>query len=105
MGAWPGLDERPEIVHSARDWLAKLSLVAAGAGLTTVPAMLAEAVPDGVRVLPVRGGPPGTAPLPAGQAAGPAARARRPPRRSTAGRRAHTIDAARRAVTCPSPRT
>ncbi|MET8864806.1 LysR family transcriptional regulator [Nonomuraea sp. NPDC004580] len=56
MGAWPGLDERPEIVHSARDWLAKLSLVAAGAGLTTVPAMLAEAVPDGVRVLPVRGG-------------------------------------------------
>ncbi|MFB4280483.1 LysR family transcriptional regulator [Nonomuraea sp. MTCD27] len=57
MGAWPGLDERPRIAHSARDWLAKLGLVAAGCGLTTVPASLAPAVPPGVRVLPVRGGP------------------------------------------------
>lgn len=57
MGAWPGLDERPEIAHSARDWLAKLALVAAGCGLTTVPAMLETVVPPGVRVLPVRGGP------------------------------------------------
>ncbi|MEV0819745.1 LysR family transcriptional regulator [Nonomuraea rubra] len=57
MGAWPGLDERPEIAHSARDWLAKLALVAAGCGLTTVPAMLESVVPPGVRVLPVRGGP------------------------------------------------
>jgi DNA-binding transcriptional LysR family regulator len=32
-------------------------LVAAGCGLTTVPALLAAAVPPGVRVLPVRGGP------------------------------------------------
>src|SRR4051812_34460025 len=30
MGVWPGLDERPEIAHTARDWLAKLRLVAAG---------------------------------------------------------------------------
>ncbi|WP_205624231.1 LysR family transcriptional regulator [Amycolatopsis vancoresmycina] len=57
MGVWPGLDERPEIAHTARDWLAKLNLVAAGCGLTTVPASLAEAVPPGVRVLDVRGGP------------------------------------------------
>lgn len=57
MGVWPGLDERPEIAHTARDWLAKLQLVAAGCGLTTVPAVLASAVPPGVRVLPVRGGP------------------------------------------------
>ncbi|WP_405920752.1 LysR family transcriptional regulator [Streptomyces longwoodensis] len=57
MGVWPGLDERPEIVHTARDWLAKLQLVAAGCGLTTVPAALAPAAPGGVRVLPVRGGP------------------------------------------------
>ncbi|MFC8513825.1 LysR family transcriptional regulator [Streptomyces sp. NPDC057257] len=57
MGVWPGLDERPEIVHTARDWLAKLHLVAAGFGLTTVPAVLAPAAPAGVRVLPVRGGP------------------------------------------------
>ncbi|MFF7974253.1 LysR substrate-binding domain-containing protein [Streptomyces sp. NPDC007905] len=57
MGVWPGLDERPEIAHTARDWLAKLHLVAAGCGLTTVPAALAPAAPPGVRVLPVRGGP------------------------------------------------
>lgn len=57
LGVWPGLDERPEIAHTARDWLAKLHLVAAGCGLTTVPATLAAAAPPGVRVLPVRGGP------------------------------------------------
>jgi DNA-binding transcriptional LysR family regulator len=57
MGVWPGLDERPEIAHTARDWLAKLNLVAAGCGITTVPAALASAVPAGVRILPVRGGP------------------------------------------------
>jgi DNA-binding transcriptional LysR family regulator len=57
MGVWPGLDERPVIAHTARDWLAKLHLVAAGCGLTTVPASLAPAVPAGVRILSVRGGP------------------------------------------------
>ncbi|MFI0165828.1 LysR family transcriptional regulator [Streptomyces sp. NPDC017095] len=57
LGVWPGLDERPEIAYTARDWLAKLHLVAAGCGLTTVPAALAAAAPPGVRVLPVRGGP------------------------------------------------
>ena len=57
MGVWPGLDERPEIAHTARDWLAKLQLVAAGCGITTVPASLTTVVPAGVRVLPVHGGP------------------------------------------------
>lgn len=57
MGVWPGLDERPEIAHTARDWLAKLQLVGAGCGLTTIPALLAPATLPGVRVLPVRGGP------------------------------------------------
>jgi DNA-binding transcriptional LysR family regulator len=57
MGVWPGLDERPQIAHTARDWLAKLHLVAAGCGITTVPAALASATPPGVRILPVRGGP------------------------------------------------
>jgi DNA-binding transcriptional LysR family regulator len=57
MGVWPGLDERPEIAHTARDWLAKLHLVAAGCGITTVPAALTSAAPAGVRILPVRGGP------------------------------------------------
>jgi DNA-binding transcriptional LysR family regulator len=57
MGVWPGLDERPEIAHTARDWLAKLHLVAAGCGITTAPASLARAAPPGVRILPIRGGP------------------------------------------------
>jgi DNA-binding transcriptional LysR family regulator len=57
MGAWPGLPERPETAHVARDWLTKLQLVAAGCGLTTVPQSMAAAVPPGVRLLTVRGGP------------------------------------------------
>ena len=57
MGVWPGLDERPVIAHTVRDWLAKLQLVAAGAGLTTISASMASAVPPGVRVVSVRGGP------------------------------------------------
>ncbi|NEB81916.1 LysR family transcriptional regulator [Streptomyces sp. SID14478] len=57
MGVWPGLDERPDIVLTARDWLAKLRLVAAGCGLTTVSSTLAPVAPPGVRILPVRGGP------------------------------------------------
>ncbi|GAA3440355.1 LysR family transcriptional regulator [Kutzneria kofuensis] len=57
LGVWPGLPERPEIVHVARDWLTKLQLVAAGCGLTTVPASMTAAMPANVRVLSVRGGP------------------------------------------------
>ncbi|MDX3663615.1 LysR family transcriptional regulator [Streptomyces sp. ID05-26A] len=57
MGVWPGLDERPVVAHTARDWLAKLHLVGAGLGITTVPTSLTEVLPAGVRVLPVRGGP------------------------------------------------
>ena len=57
MGVWPGLDERPVVAHTARDWLAKLQLVAAGLGITTVPAALVTALPAGVRIVPVRGGP------------------------------------------------
>ncbi|MFS8095636.1 LysR family transcriptional regulator [Lentzea alba] len=57
MGVWPGLDERPVVAHTARDWLAKLQLVAAGFGITTIPTSLGAVLPDGVRILPVRGGP------------------------------------------------
>src|SRR5580692_7855886 len=56
MGVWPGLGERPKITHTARDWLTKLHLVAAGCGLTTVPASFAAIAPPGVRILAVRGG-------------------------------------------------
>ncbi|MEV0051941.1 LysR substrate-binding domain-containing protein [Saccharopolyspora shandongensis] len=37
LGIWPGLPGRPRIRHTARDWSTKLHLVAAGAGITTVP--------------------------------------------------------------------
>ncbi|MEU8225980.1 LysR family transcriptional regulator [Kribbella sp. NPDC048915] len=57
LGVWPGLDERPVIAHTARDWLAKLQLVATGAGLTTIAATMTPVVPAGVRVVTVRGGP------------------------------------------------
>ncbi|WP_030899035.1 LysR family transcriptional regulator [Streptomyces sp. NRRL F-5126] len=57
MGVWPGLDERPHVTHTARDWLAKLQLVAAGAGLTTVSVLHSGVAPPGVKILPVRGGP------------------------------------------------
>lgn len=57
LGVWPGLDERPRIAHVTRDWLAKLHLVAAGCGLTTAPALIAGAAPEGVRLLPVADGP------------------------------------------------
>jgi DNA-binding transcriptional LysR family regulator len=56
LGVWPGLEGRPDVAHIARDWLTKLQLVAAGCGLTTVPAVIAAAAPAGVRVLAVRGG-------------------------------------------------
>jgi DNA-binding transcriptional LysR family regulator len=57
LGVWPGLAGRPDVVHTSRDWLTKLRLVAAGCGLTTVPGGMVAAVPAGVRVLAVRGGP------------------------------------------------
>jgi DNA-binding transcriptional LysR family regulator len=55
MGVWPRLPGRPRIAHTARDWLTKLQLVAAGCGLTTVPAGMAAAVPAGVRLVEVEG--------------------------------------------------
>ncbi|GIH16192.1 LysR family transcriptional regulator [Rugosimonospora africana] len=57
LGVWPGLGGRPRVAHSTRDWLAKLQLVAAGCGITTVPLSMLPAMPEGIRVLPVRGGP------------------------------------------------
>ncbi|MEU3645166.1 LysR family transcriptional regulator [Lentzea sp. NPDC034063] len=54
FGVWPGLDERVTVAHIARDWLAKLQLVASGAGITTLPEPLATLVPQGVQVIRVR---------------------------------------------------
>lgn len=57
LGIWPGLPGRPRIHHAARDWLTKLHLVAAGAGITTVPATLLSAIPSGVRLVTLDGVP------------------------------------------------
>jgi DNA-binding transcriptional LysR family regulator len=57
LGVWPGLARRPRVVHSTPDWLAKLQLVAAGAGITTVPPLLLPVLPPGIRVLRVSDGP------------------------------------------------
>ncbi|MGZ0199547.1 hypothetical protein ACNFR7_04955 [Streptomyces sp. RM1] len=51
LGVRPGLPGRPRIVHSARDWLTKLQLVARGFGVTTVPVRLAPVLPPGVSLL------------------------------------------------------
>jgi DNA-binding transcriptional LysR family regulator len=56
LGVWPGLAGRPRVAHSAKDWLTKLQLVAAGCGLTTVPGSLAAVLPEGVQLLQVSDG-------------------------------------------------
>ncbi|HWN33359.1 MAG TPA: LysR family transcriptional regulator [Pseudonocardia sp.] len=48
LGAWVAADWTPEVAFTARDWAAKLGLVAAGLGVTIVPGLSAAAVPDGV---------------------------------------------------------
>ncbi|MFI7405443.1 LysR family transcriptional regulator [Streptomyces sp. NPDC049541] len=58
LGVWPGLPGRPRIIHSARDWLTKLQLVAGGFGVTTVPSRLSPVLPPGVSLLRVDGAPP-----------------------------------------------
>jgi DNA-binding transcriptional LysR family regulator len=57
LGIWPGLPGRPRAHHASRDWLTKLQLVAAGAGITTVPATLQSAIPPGVRLVDLDGVP------------------------------------------------
>ncbi|MFF1922872.1 LysR family transcriptional regulator [Streptomyces sp. NPDC058221] len=57
LGVWPGMPGRPRIVHSARDWLTKLRLVAGGFGITTVPVRMSAVLPPGVSLLQVEGAP------------------------------------------------
>ena len=57
LGVWPGLAHRPDVRYVVRDWLAKLSIVAAGLAITTVAPVSLVGLPEGVRVLAVRGEP------------------------------------------------
>ncbi len=53
FGAWPTLD-RPRVGYRARTWPTRFGLVAAGLAVSLVPGVAADAVPRGVRWLPVR---------------------------------------------------
>ena len=75
LGVWPALPGRPRIVHSARDWLTKLHLVAAGFGVTTVPPYLGRVLPPGVALLRVEGTAPEVRRLLAARPPGAAPRA------------------------------
>jgi DNA-binding transcriptional LysR family regulator len=58
FGVWPGV-EAPRIAFTARNWPTRLGLVAAGLGIALVPGIAADAVPRGVRWIPVRDHPGG----------------------------------------------
>ncbi len=49
--------DRPDIRYVVRDWLAKLQIVAAGLAITTIAPIMLDALPDGIRVVAVRGEP------------------------------------------------
>src|SRR5207237_549968 len=57
LGVWPGLAERPDVRYVVRDWLAKLQIVAAGLAITTLAPITLELLPNGVKVVAVRGEP------------------------------------------------
>ncbi|MET7680408.1 LysR substrate-binding domain-containing protein [Streptomyces sp. NPDC005423] len=52
FGAWPTL-ANPNIVRTSRSWSTRLGLVAAGLGITVIPALAVPALPTGVRTVPV----------------------------------------------------
>ncbi|THG34033.1 LysR family transcriptional regulator [Glaciibacter flavus] len=58
LGVWPGLDHRAEIRYRTTDWLTKLQLVAHGLAVTTVPPLLADALPRNTLMLEVTDVPP-----------------------------------------------
>ncbi|MFV2175253.1 LysR family transcriptional regulator substrate-binding protein [Actinomadura sp. LOL_016] len=50
LGAWTDSARRPEVAFVARDWIAKLGLVAAGLGVTVVPGVAVPALPPTIAV-------------------------------------------------------
>jgi hypothetical protein len=57
LGVWSGLAHRPDMRYVVRDWLAKLSILAAGLAITTVAPVSLGGLPDGVKIVAVRGEP------------------------------------------------
>ncbi len=60
LGVWPALECKPQVAFIAREWTAKLGLVAAGLGVTVVPGLAATSIREDVAVVRVRGGDPAT---------------------------------------------
>jgi DNA-binding transcriptional LysR family regulator len=60
LGVWPALDWRPRVAYIARDWTAKLGLVAAGLGITVLPGLAAPGIRNDIALVRVLGGDPGT---------------------------------------------
>jgi DNA-binding transcriptional LysR family regulator len=58
LGVWPSLSWRPHVAFIAREWTAKLGLVAAGLGVTVLPGLAAVAVRKDVALVRVRGTQP-----------------------------------------------
>ena len=57
IGAWQWADWRPRVDLIAKEWTAKLGLVAAGLGVTLVPGLAAAAVRPDVALVRIRSGP------------------------------------------------
>jgi DNA-binding transcriptional LysR family regulator len=53
LGPWAGSAWEPDVAFVARDWVAKLGLVAAGLGVTVVPGLAVPALPSTVAVVRV----------------------------------------------------
>jgi DNA-binding transcriptional LysR family regulator len=51
LGAWTAAAWTPEIAYVAKDWVAKLGLVAAGLAVTVVPGLAAAALPETIGVV------------------------------------------------------
>ncbi len=51
LGTWSDSSWQPDIAFVARDWVAKLGLVAAGLGITVVPGLAVPALPANVAVV------------------------------------------------------
>lgn len=52
FGAWPTLPQ-PRVAFTAREWLTRLGMVAAGLGVCLIPGLAVDSVPSGVRVASV----------------------------------------------------
>jgi len=58
LGVWPSLEWRPHVAYIARDWTAKLGLVAAGLGITVIPGLAVPGIRRDVALVRVVGGDP-----------------------------------------------